>query len=113
MPYILGFVVEQKNVLSVGKNNLLDGTDSIHEAMLMLPDYSGSHSRGYEASMSSCISWMIFSPRLFYFKDLAAIADAMLDSMVYVGRSLSGNIRYTHLKEDYVPDVAHKAVLIA
>lgn len=113
MPYLLGFLVENKNVLAIGNDNLFMGTDDPGQALKMLPHYVDDHTKGYTQSMSACIHWMQFSPRLFFFDDLDSLEQALLDRVVWNGSSISGNIKYTHLQDDYEPNIAHVAKLIA
>lgn len=113
MPYLLGFQIENKNVLAIDDQNLFIGTDDPGDALKMLPDYRGDHAKGYTQSMSACIHWMQFSPRLFFFNDLDAIDKALLDKKIWNGGSIAGRIKYTHLQDNYEPNVAHVAKLIA
>lgn len=88
------------------------GTNDAVEALKMLPNYLDDHSKGYTQSMSACIHWMQFSPRLFFFKDLEDLEQALLDKVVWDGSSISGRIRYTHIRDKYEPNIARVAKLI-
>lgn len=112
MPYLLGFLLDNKSVLAIGNDNLFVGTDNPADAIKMLPNYLDDHQTDYTQSMSACIHWMIFSPRLFFFKDIDDIEQSLLDRKVYDGSSISGRIRYTHTKDDYKLNIAHIAKLI-
>ena len=112
MPYLLGFQIEGKNVLAIGDQNGFMGTDDAGEALKMLPDYQADHERSYTWSMSACMHWMQFSPRLFFFDDLDDIDQALLDKKIYDAGSIAGRVKYTQLRSDYLPNVAHVSKLI-
>jgi hypothetical protein len=59
--------------------------------------YNRNHNRGYEASMSACINWILFNYSIVYL-DLAEIKTFLVNEEAYRLRSISGSA--TLLKVD-------------
>lgn len=58
----------------MGWENLKDGLNYFTRG------YNQAHGRGYESSMSACINYISFNPKLVQFKDLQELVEKLLGS---------------------------------
>lgn len=112
MTYLVGGTVDSKNVLFLGDDNSLTGSENLEEAKALLPNLNGHHKAGHTWSASATIWWMTFKPRLLAFADLAEVESALRDNKVEVFRNIAGAIRAVTLREDYTPNIVEHAPLM-
>ena len=110
--YLIGTLIDNKRGLCVAKDNLFFGSESLEEAISMLPNYKENHARGYEASMSACIHQLTFGYHVLQFDDLEEIANALESRTVQLAHNVSGRTRFVLLKPSYSPKIVHSGKFI-
>lgn len=112
MLYLVGGVIEGKNVLFLDNNNAFQGSENMKEAEGLLPDLNGHHKAGVTWSTSASIWWMQFQPKLMEFQDLKEVEVALLDRSVKKYSGMAGSVTATPLKDDFVVRVVKDGSLI-
>jgi hypothetical protein len=112
MIYVVAGKIDNKNILLLGKDNSLTGSENLEEAKKLLPNFNGYHKAGTTWSTSASIYWMTFQPRLIQFTDMQEIESALLDRKIHGITNISGSVIATYLKEEYPVNVVMECPLI-
>lgn len=113
MLYIIGGKIENQNVLFLNKeDDSVIGGEDLEVVKGLLPNLNGYHAAGTTWSTSATLYWMTFQPRIFGFKDMKEIEDALLDRRKKQFSSSFGRQMGLSLKEDYTANVIEECKLI-
>jgi hypothetical protein len=111
--YIAGGTVDNINILFVNKDDgSFQGSENYEEAKKCLPNYSENHSRSYESSMSACIHWMSFNPKIYRFESIQEMAKILDGDTFKRYSNISGSVYGVPLKSDYEPEIVGQGKLI-
>ena len=112
MIYLIGGTIKGVNVLFVDSENNLQGSENKDIARTCFPSYKRNHGRSHESSMSACIHWMSFKPKMFRFQDLNEVKKHLDGDRVKNYRNVSGSISAIPLKKDYEPTIEEEGKLV-
>jgi len=112
MIYLIGGTIEGVNVLFVSEDNNLQGSENKDIARTCFPSYKANHGRSYEASMSACVHWMSFKPKMFRFEDLKEVRKYLDGDKVKQYKNVSGSVKAIPLKKDYEPVIEEEGKLM-
>ena len=90
------------------------GWQSLKEAIDYFEDgYDNNHRRGHEASMSACINYIQFQPRILSFDTLQELSDKLQIKGGKIGtriNSISGSYNVLKLKDELIEPLYDEAV---
>ena len=112
MIFIAGGTVDGINILFVNKDGSFQGSEKLKEALECMPNYKNNHARSYESSMSACIHWMSFNPKVYKFESMEELAKHLDGKTSKRYSNIAGSVVGAPLKKDYEPEVVIDADLI-
>lgn len=93
MPVIVSIKADNKIYLHIGNENVVSDFETVERAMQFFErPYEKAHSRGYEASMSACINYITYQPRVhnWEYENLSPLVEqGVIDNDTYRAYELS------------------------